>query len=71
MRQTETDFRMVECFDVSHNACTLTAHCQLKQVFKTALQSYLAELDKVTLADVTQPAASPGSESTVHFTPKR
>ena len=38
--------------------------CQLKQVFKTALQSYLTELDKVTLADVTRPTSSsqlPGS----------
>ncbi|NMM15205.1 MAG: Rrf2 family transcriptional regulator [Rhodoferax sp.] len=55
VRKSETDFRMVECFDASHNACTLTAHCQLKQVFKTALQMYLAELDKVTLADITRP----------------
>ena len=64
VRHTETDFRLVECFDVSHNACTLTAHCQLKHVFKTALQSYLAELDKVTLADVTRPMpASPPAGS--------
>lgn len=55
VRQTETDFRLVECFDISQNACTLTAHCQLKKVFKDALTSYLAELDKVTLADVTRP----------------
>lgn len=64
VRQSETDFRLVECFDAGHNACTLTAHCQLKQVFKTALQSYLTELDKVTLADVTRPTSSsqlPGS----------
>jgi len=66
VRRTETDFRMVECFDASHNACTLTANCQLKQVFRTALQSYLAELDKVTLADITRatPAGRrPGSRS--------
>ena len=56
VRRTETDFRMVECFDASHNACTLTAHCQLKQVIWTALQSYMAELDKVTLADITRAA---------------
>ncbi|MBP9060436.1 MAG: Rrf2 family transcriptional regulator [Rhodoferax sp.] len=55
VRQTETDFRMVECFDANHNACTLTGNCQLKQVFRNALQSYLAELDKVTLADITRP----------------
>lgn len=60
VRQTETDFRMVECFDTSHNTCTLTAHCQLKQVIRTALQSYLAELDKVTLADIT--AAAPAAQ---------
>lgn len=58
VRQTETDFRLVECFDVNHNTCTLTTHCQLKQVFKTALQSYLAELDRVTLADITLAATS-------------
>jgi Rrf2 family nitric oxide-sensitive transcriptional repressor len=65
VRQSETDFRLVECFDASHNACTLTAHCQLKQVFKTALQSYLTELDKVTLADVTRATPSSRSVSTV------
>ncbi len=56
VRRSETDFRLVECFDPSYNACTLTAHCQLKQVFKVALQSYFAELDKVTLADITRPS---------------
>ena len=55
VRASETDFRMVECFDVNLNSCTLTAHCRLKHVFKSALQSYLAELDKVTLADITAP----------------
>lgn len=54
VRNTETDFRMVECFDADHNSCTLTAHCQLKNVIGKALGAYLAELDKVTLADITQ-----------------
>ena len=62
VRQSETDFRMVECFDASSNACTLTAHCQLKQVIRTALQSYMAELDRVTLADITR-APPPGQRS--------
>ena len=56
VRQSETDFRMVECFDANHNTCTLTSHCQLKQVIKKAELSFLAELDKVTLADITRPA---------------
>ena len=66
VRQSETDFRVVECFDASHNACTLTSHCQLKLVFSKALQSWLAELDKVTLADITRPlpdSLPPGSSA--------
>lgn len=70
VRRTETDFRMVECFDASHNACTLTAHCQLKQVIWTALQSYMAELDKVTLADITSaPAGQIAGERSVSMVP--
>lgn len=57
VRHTETDFRMVECFDADHNSCTLTAHCQLKNVIGKATGAYLAELDKVTLADITQDLA--------------
>ena len=56
VRHTETDFRLVECFDATTNTCTLSTHCQLKQVLGLALKSYLAELDKVTLADVTRVA---------------
>lgn len=54
VRQSETDFRLVECFDADHNTCNLTAQCQLKNLFWTAQQNFLAELDKVTLADVTR-----------------
>lgn len=52
VRQTETDFMMVECFDPAHNDCRLTGHCRLKGVFNQALQSYLQVLDRVTLADL-------------------
>ncbi|MBA3057847.1 MAG: Rrf2 family transcriptional regulator [Gammaproteobacteria bacterium] len=55
VRQSETDFRLVECFDPGHNTCTLSAQCQLKNVFWSAQKNFLAELDKVTLADVTRP----------------
>ena len=60
VRHTESDFRLVECFDPKVNTCALTDHCQLKQVLGVALKSYLAELDKVTLADITQVKA-PGT----------
>ncbi len=66
VRASETDFRLVECSDVNHNACTLTRNCQLQQVFAMALQRFFSELDKVTLADVTRlmpPNLRPGSQT--------
>ena len=59
VRQSETDFRLVECFDANHNTCTLTGYCMLKQVIKKAEQSFLAELDRVTLADITASSQAP------------
>ncbi|MBP6503071.1 MAG: Rrf2 family transcriptional regulator [Rhodoferax sp.] len=58
VRVSETDFRLVECFDPATNTCTLTPSCRLKQVFSNALQAYFRELDGVTLADLMSPPAS-------------
>jgi len=66
VRASETDFRMVECFDASTNACTLSPGCRLKQVLGAALQAYFRELDGATLADIAAPmtnSASPAGES--------
>lgn len=54
VRATETDFRLVECFDPSTNACTLTTNCRLKHLFNEALAGYFRALDGATLADMTQ-----------------
>ena len=56
VRASETDFRLVECFDTRTNLCNLTPSCRLKQVFNAALQAYFRELDGATLADIA-PAA--------------
>lgn len=55
VRASETDFRLVECFDPGTNLCTLTPTCRLKQVFGAALRAYFKELDEVTLADIAGP----------------
>lgn len=55
VRASETDFRLVECFDARTNLCTLTPTCHLKHLFGDALQAYFAALDSATLADVTAP----------------
>ena len=52
LRNAETDFRLVECFDPSTDTCTLTPTCRLKGVLRNALAAYFAELDGVTLADI-------------------
>lgn len=55
VRNSETDFRLVECFDRRTNTCSLTPTCRLKGVFGAALQAYFTELDAATLADIAGP----------------
>ncbi len=55
VRASETDFRMVECFDARTNTCGLNPSCRLKQVLAAALQAYFRELDSATLADISTP----------------
>jgi Rrf2 family nitric oxide-sensitive transcriptional repressor len=59
LRNSETDFRMVECFEVTSDTCTLTPNCRLRGVLQKALNAYLGELDAVTVADVAKPARRP------------
>lgn len=62
VRASETDFRLVECFDPGTNACTLSSSCRLKGVFNAALRAYFKELDAMTLADVVRPVSASASE---------
>lgn len=55
IRQSETDFRLVECFDSGTNLCTLTPSCRLKHLLDQALKAYFKELDGATLADIATP----------------
>lgn len=54
VRASETDFRLVECFDTRTNACTLSPNCRLKHLFHSALAGYFQVLDNATLADMTR-----------------
>jgi Rrf2 family transcriptional regulator, nitric oxide-sensitive transcriptional repressor len=60
VRQTETDFNMVECFEPGNSHCGLRQHCRLKGLLHQATASYLAVLDGVTLADLV--AAAPAKQ---------
>lgn len=57
VRNSETDFRLVECFAPATNTCSLSPGCRLKHLFDDALQGYFKVLDGATLADVTAHAA--------------
>ena len=63
VRTTETDFRLVECFDAATNACTLSPSCRLKHLFDQALAGYFQALDGATLADLTRGQSIQGSLS--------
>jgi Rrf2 family nitric oxide-sensitive transcriptional repressor len=51
VRAVEPDFTLVECFGAG-NRCALTSYCRLAGVLDGALQSFLAHLDRHTLADL-------------------
>lgn len=52
VRQTEEDFRLVECFDPENNLCVISPVCGLRHLLNNALAAYLAVLDQYTLADL-------------------
>lgn len=70
LRNAETDFRLVECFDAATNTCTLTPTCRLKKVLRNALAAYFAELDGVTLADIARPGKTPDKRNATAASPK-
>tara|TARA_R110001592_G_scaffold291131_2_gene560458 strand:+ start:66309 stop:66746 length:438 start_codon:yes stop_codon:yes gene_type:complete len=51
VRLMEQDTKLVECFS-SKNECLITPHCQLKQIFSGALESFYQYLETYTLDDL-------------------
>jgi Rrf2 family transcriptional regulator, nitric oxide-sensitive transcriptional repressor len=51
IRKTEEDLGIVECFR-PENTCRLTPVCALAPALSRAMQAFLAELDKQTIADL-------------------
>ena len=54
VRNTEPDFKMVECFDPTQNKCILMPSCELHNVLRQATAAYFKVLDGVTLAHLLQ-----------------
>lgn len=51
IRVTEPDFALVECF-ATGNQCIVTGCCKLPTILNEALSSFVATLDRYTLADL-------------------
>jgi Rrf2 family nitric oxide-sensitive transcriptional repressor len=54
VRQTEENFRLVECFDPALNKCPIAPSCGLAPALDEALEAFLGVLDRYTLEDFTQ-----------------
>lgn len=52
IRMTESDFRIVECFDATDNRCALSPACRLKSALHEANAAWFAVLDPLTLEDL-------------------
>ena len=58
VRATEDNMALVECFDPATNQCPIAPACVLARALDEALESFLAVLDRYTVADlVTKPRA--------------
>lgn len=57
VRQTEPNFKLVECFDMQTNTCPIAPVCALKGALAEAQRQFMAVLDRYTLADVVGNAA--------------
>lgn len=55
LRSTESNLKIVECFDPKTNTCPIVPACRLKPVLAEALDAFLAVLDRYTLADMLDP----------------
>ena len=58
VRRAEPSLRLAECFDKGANTCVISPVCSLKPILWEALESFLATLNRYTLADLLSGNAS-------------
>lgn len=54
VRRMENHFNLVSCLDASGEICMVDKTCRLKNILQHATETFLQELDVITLADVLQ-----------------
>ncbi|MBX9839979.1 RrF2 family transcriptional regulator [Silvanigrella sp.] len=53
IKEMESNFELVECFNPEKNTCMLSTCCSLKGILYEARQAFFKVLDNKTLADIT------------------
>ena len=53
IRKTEDSLALVQCFHVETNSCPLISGCHLKVALQSAMKNFLAELDALSIEDIT------------------
>ncbi len=53
IRKTEDTLDLVECFNSETNSCPLITGCKLNQLLTRAMAGFMAEMDQVTIEDIT------------------
>ena len=71
VRNTEGRFDLAECFNSTHNSCSIAPCCQLKDGFWEAQCAFLAVLDRYTLADIIRNKDELRSSLRVEWFPSR
>jgi Rrf2 family nitric oxide-sensitive transcriptional repressor len=72
VRDSEPNLHLVECFEPETNTCPIIAVCGLKTRLAEALNAFIAELNKQTLADLMTPARQQKLQGVfVQLTPAR
>lgn len=59
VRVLESGQALVDCFSADGGDCTITGCCRLKARLRSAEATFLADLDRSTLADVALPPVTP------------
>jgi len=58
IRKTEDTLDLVECFNPATNSCPLISVCKLNRILIKARDNFIAELDEVTIQDITENQAA-------------
>jgi Rrf2 family nitric oxide-sensitive transcriptional repressor len=53
VRKTEDTLELVECFNSDTNSCPLISQCKLTRSLQKAVTSFMAELDALSIAEIT------------------